>query len=82
MQATKITPMPSQITRLGHVRIVTTNLPSARKHAEGMGLLIDQVYGCESKRHFDVSCRHLGPRGNHEPRWTDAEREQFAAFGC
>jgi hypothetical protein len=74
-------PAVSPITTLGHVRIVTMNLVSARNAAARMGLIIDQVYGCEDKRHFDVSCRHAGPRGNHEPRWSDAERDQFAGHG-
>lgn len=76
------TPAASPITRLGHVRIVRTNLPYASTKANEMGLLIDQVYGCESPRHLHIACRHLGPMGNHESRWTDAEREQFAALGC
>lgn len=82
MQPIRIIPFPSPITKLGHVRIVRTNLVSASKHARDMGLLIDEVYGNEDKRLIDVACRHMGPRGNHEPKWTDAEREQFAAFGC
>ena len=82
MPATQITPMPSPITRLGHVRIVRTNLLHASAKAIGMGLVIDQIYGCDSPRHLEVGARRAGPMGNHEPRWTDAEREQFAAFGC
>jgi hypothetical protein len=80
--ANAITPAASPITRLGHVRIVSMNLTHARQKAAEMGLLIDQIYGCESPRHLHVACRHLGPMGNHEPRWTDAERHQFAALGC
>ena len=74
-------PAPSPITKLGHVRIVTTNLPAAANAARDMGLIIDTVYGNEDKRHYDIACRHAGIKGNHEPRWTDAEREQFAARG-
>lgn len=81
MQA-KITPQKSPITNLGHIRIVRTNLPYAKDQAARMGLLIDQILGNTDKRFLDVSCRRIGPRGNHEPRWTDAEREQFAALGC
>jgi hypothetical protein len=75
------TPAASPITRLGHVRIVTTNLVAAKNAAARMGLLINEVYGTEGKRHFDVACRHLGPMGNHEPKWTAEERDQFAALG-
>lgn len=81
MQPTRIIPPASPITTLGHVRIVRTNLVSAKHAAARMGLLIDAVYGNENKRLLDVSCRHAGPMGNHEPRWTDEQREQFAACG-
>jgi hypothetical protein len=77
----KIIPPASPITTLGHVRIVRTNLLSAKSAAALMGLTVDCVYGNENPRLIDVSCRHMGPRGNHEPRWTDAEREKFAACG-
>lgn len=82
MGAAKITPAKSEITTLGHVRIVRTNLIYATERAQLMGLVIDQIYGNENKRLIDVSCRRAGPRGNHEPRWTNEEREQFAALGC
>lgn len=77
MPATPITPYPSPITRLGLVRIVRTNLLSAQAYASSMGLTIDQIYGCDSPRHLEVSCRHLGPKGNHEPRWNEAQRMAF-----
>lgn len=81
MQPTRIIPPASPITSLGHVRIVTMNLVAAKHAAARMGLIIDEIYGNADKRHFDVSARRSGPRGNHEPRWTNAEREQFAACG-
>ncbi|AYY96925.1 hypothetical protein EGY19_05305 [Burkholderia multivorans] len=81
MTTTRINQPASPITKLGHVRILRILLLSAKRDAEAMGLVIDTVYGNEDKRYIDVSCRRMGPRGNHEPRWTDAEREQFAALG-
>jgi hypothetical protein len=80
--STTVIPAASPITSLGHVRIVHANLRYAKAQAERMGLLVSQVYGCESNRHIDVLCRRAGPMGNHEPLWTVAEREQFAALGC
>ncbi|HEP6426926.1 TPA: hypothetical protein VDB83_001197 [Burkholderia cenocepacia] len=81
MNENRIIPPASPITSLGHVRILRILLVSANKAAEEMGLVIDTVYGNTDKRYVDVSARHAGPKGNHEPRWTDAEREQFAARG-
>ena len=74
-------PTPSPITTLGHVRIEYVNLDRACSAAALSGLLIDCIYGNKDKRLIDVSCRHMGPRGNHEPRWTDAERDEFARAG-
>ena len=81
IQPIRITPAPSQITKLGFVRIKRSNLISAQTHAVRLGLVIDTVYGTENQQLADVACRRMGSRGNHEPRWTDAERDQFARAG-
>jgi hypothetical protein len=59
------------------IRIRATKLDTATKVAQGMGLIIDQVYGDQDSAYVNIGARRAGPRGNHEPRWTD---EQLAEF--
>lgn len=59
------------------IRIRATKLDTAAKIAQGMGLIIDQVYGDKDKAYVNIGARRAGIRGNHEPRWTDEQREEF-----
>lgn len=42
-----------------------------------MGLIIDRVYGDKDKAYVNIGARKSGIRGNHEPSWTDEQREEF-----
>lgn len=59
------------------IRIRASKLDTANKIAQGMGLVIDQVYGDADRAYVNIGARRAGVKGNHEPRWTDAERADF-----
>ncbi|MFM0101969.1 hypothetical protein PQR01_00275 [Paraburkholderia rhynchosiae] len=59
------------------IRIRATKLDTAAKIAQGMGLIIDQVYGDKDKAYVNIGARRAGIRGNHEPRWTAEQRDEF-----
>jgi hypothetical protein len=65
-------------TEMNLIRIRAANLSRAQTIAQAMGLLIDEIYGDKSKEHVNVAARKSGSRGNHEPRWTDEQRNEFA----
>lgn len=60
------------------IRIRATSLGKAEMIAQAMNLTIDQIYGDKSKEHVNIAARKTGPMGNHEPRWTDEQRAEFA----
>jgi len=71
-----------RITSLGHVRIMSKNLQRAVACAHRMGLIVDTIYGNPEKHAtVDIGCRRAGPMGNHEPRWTDEQRQFFVGAG-
>lgn len=59
------------------IKINTTDLARAHSIANEMGLIIDHMYGGLGKT-MSVGARKMGPRGNHEPRWTETQRMVFA----
>lgn len=59
------------------IRIRASKLDTANKIAQGMGLVIDQVYGDADRAYVNIGARRAGVKGNHEPLWTDAERADF-----
>jgi hypothetical protein len=59
------------------IRIRATKLDTAAKVAQGMGLIIDTVCGDQDKAYVNISARRAGVMGNHEPRWTNDQREEF-----
>ncbi|TCK87330.1 hypothetical protein [Paraburkholderia sp. BL9I2N2] len=59
------------------IRIRASKLDTAAKVAQGMGLIIDRVYGDKDKAYVNIGARRCGTLGNHEPRWTDEQREEF-----
>lgn len=64
------------------IRIRATKLDTAAKIAQGMGLIVDRVYGDKDKAYVSIGARKCGIRGNHEPRWTDAQRNEFAMLAA
>lgn len=71
-----------RITPLGHVRILSTNFMRAVALAKRLGLVMDVIYGNPDKHEtIDIGCRRAGPMGNHEPRWTDEQRQLFVGAG-
>jgi hypothetical protein len=59
------------------IRIRASKLDTASKIAQGMGLIIDEVYGDTDKAYVNIAARKSGIRGNHEPKWTDEQRAEF-----
>lgn len=59
------------------IRIRASKLDTANKIAQGMGLTIDRVYGDQDKAYVSIGARRCGVMGNHEPRWTEEQREEF-----
>jgi hypothetical protein len=59
------------------IRIRASKLDTAAKVAQGMGLIIDRVYGDQDKAYVSIGARRAGVMGNHEPSWTDEQREEF-----
>jgi hypothetical protein len=60
------------------IRIRAANLDKATTVASAMGLIIDRVCGDVSKEHLTIGARKSGVRGNHERKWTDEQRAEFA----
>lgn len=59
------------------ITIQTADLIKAKQVAATMGLVIDRMYGGMAAT-MQVGARKAGPKGNHEPRWNDAQRMVFA----
>lgn len=59
------------------IRIRATKLDTANKICQGMGLLIDRVYGDKDPAYVNIGARRMGVMGNHEPRWSAAEMADF-----
>jgi hypothetical protein len=59
------------------IRIRASKLDTAAKIAQGMNLIIDQVYGDKDHAYVNIGARRAGPWGNHEPRWTPEQRDEF-----
>ncbi|WP_205191563.1 hypothetical protein [Burkholderia sp. LMG 13014] len=71
-----------RITPLGHVRILSKNFDHAIAFAKRIGLIVDTIYGNPDKHAtVDIGCRRAGPMGNHEPRWTNEQRDLFVSAG-
>lgn len=64
------------------IRIRAAKLDAATKIAQGMGLTIDRVYGDADKAYLSIGARKSGIRGNHEPRWTVEQRNEFAMLAA
>lgn len=58
------------------IKINTADLIKAHSIAKEMGLIIDRMYGGLGKT-MSVGARKAGPKGNHEPRWTETQRMVF-----
>lgn len=58
------------------VKINTEDLVKAHNIANEMGLIIDRMYGGMGKT-MSVGARKSGPKGNHEPLWTETQRMVF-----
>lgn len=56
------------------IKIRRTDFLKAKMLAAEMGLYLDRIYGDVDDRYMEVGARKIGPKGNHEPRWTDAQR--------
>lgn len=77
-----MTTSTTRITPLGHVRILSQNFVRATAFAKRQSLIVDTIYGNPDKHEtVDIGCRHAGPMGNHEPRWTDEQRAMFVSAG-
>jgi hypothetical protein len=59
------------------IRIRASKLDTAAKIAQGMSLIIDQVYGDKDHAYVNIAARRAGVMGNHEPRWTPEQRDEF-----
>jgi hypothetical protein len=59
------------------IRIRLSKFSAAEQVAAAMGLTIDRVYGDTDKQYVSIGARHIGPMGNHEPRWTEEQRAEF-----
>lgn len=44
--------------------------------AKNEGLILDAAYGHGQDR-LEIRFRKMGPKGNHEPKWTQEQRENF-----
>lgn len=59
------------------ITIRSADLSKAIRVAIDQGLVIDQIYG-GTQETLRIGGRKAGPRGNHEPRWSDTQRKVFA----
>ena len=58
------------------ITISSSDLGKAIRLAIATGFIIDRIYG-GMRETMQIGARKAGPRGNHEPRWTDAEARRF-----
>lgn len=58
------------------VTIWTKDLAKAKSVAGELGLILDRLYGGMGPT-MQVGGRKAGPKGNHEPRWSDSQRMVF-----
>jgi hypothetical protein len=67
---------------MNEIRIHIENFDRALTRATGLGLTIATVRGDADSDFVNITARQIGVRGNHEPKWTDAQRAAFAAWGA
>lgn len=60
----------------GYITIRTADLGKAQNLARMYDLIIDNMLG-GLRETMEIKARHCGPRGNHEPTWTDEQRSLF-----
>jgi hypothetical protein len=67
---------------MNEIRIHAANLNRAMTRATGLGLSITTVRGDADSDFVNITARQVGVRGNHEPKWTDAQRAELAAWSA
>ncbi len=60
----------------GYITIRTQDLGKAQQLARMQGLVIDNMLG-GLRETMEIKGRQCGPRGNHEPTWTEEQRSLF-----